>query len=149
MSQLLQSSFVSAAAGRFVLLAILFVGLTGPVGWCSQNDARNTHLPIIDSIESNAGFAKLTKSVYENAWRVPKEFTNQKATATVTITVARDGTVLSRRIMKRSGVPAFDKSVEKATARVKTIGRPFPAGDLQTRRTFNVAFNLGDRRPRR
>ncbi len=91
---------------------------------------------------SYASYSLFVKSVYQWAWRPPAELTDDSATATARVVIARDGTVLSARIETPSGVPALDRSVRAALDRVTTIGRPFPEGAKDDQRTFLIDFNL-------
>lgn len=91
---------------------------------------------------SYASYSLYVKSVYQWAWRAPSELTDDSATATAKIVIARDGTILSARIETPSRVPALDKSVRAALDRVTTIGKPFPDGAKDDERTFLIDFNL-------
>jgi TonB family protein len=91
---------------------------------------------------SYASYSLFVKSVYQWAWRPPAELTDDSATATARVVIARDGTVLSARIETPSGVPALDRSVRAALDRVTTIGRPFPEGAKDDQRAFLIDFNL-------
>ena len=147
MSQLQKKSFVASVTGHFLLLAVLLVGPAGLVAGCSQYNARNRSVPIVLPSESNGGYyAQVTKAVYEEAWRVPDDFTNKEATVKVLVTVSRNGVVAASQILKRSAVPELDTSIEAVLDRVKSIGRPFPEGDPETQRTFIINFNLKAKR---
>jgi TolA protein len=82
-------------------------------------------------------FAGVQK-VYEDAWSVPDGAPN--LTVSVTITVARDGTVLSARISDGSGNAALDSSVQRTLDRVKSVP-PLPASETDDSRTFTIGFN--------
>jgi outer membrane biosynthesis protein TonB len=91
---------------------------------------------------SYASYSLFVKSVYQWAWRPPSELTDDSATATARIVIARDGTIVSARIETPSKVPSLDRSVRVALDRVTTIGRPFPEGAKDDQRTFLIDFNL-------
>ena len=58
----------------------------------------------------------------------------------VRLVIARNGTVLSARVTGKSGVPSWDRSVQKALDRVKFI-KPFPEAMKGSQQTFNLNFN--------
>ena len=71
---------------------------------------------------------------------------SEDATAEVRVTIASDGTVICQTIIKRSGDPAVDASVQRALDRVTTIGRPFPEGAKEKQRTYIIPFNMKTKR---
>jgi TonB family protein len=75
---------------------------------------------------------------YHDAWQVPDGVPD--LTVYVSITLARDGTVVSARITDRSGNAQLDNSVQKVLDRVKFIA-PLPDGETQDTREFNFGFN--------
>ncbi|MCX6927398.1 MAG: TonB family protein [Verrucomicrobia bacterium] len=82
------------------------------------------------------------RSAYERAWVMPEDATSEDATVEVSVTIASDGTVVHKRIVKRSGDPAMDASVQNAIDRVLNIGKPFPEGAKDKERTYRIPFNL-------
>jgi TonB family protein len=78
------------------------------------------------------------QKVYEDAWTVPDGAPD--LTVSVTVTVARDGTVVSARITDGSGNSALDNSVHKALDRVKSVP-PLPESETSDTRTFTIGFN--------
>ena len=58
----------------------------------------------------------------------------------VQLVIARNGNVLSARIIGASGLASWDRAVQKALDRVKRIA-PFPAGMSGTKKTFSLNFN--------
>ena len=58
----------------------------------------------------------------------------------VQLVIARNGNVISARIIGVSGLASWDRAVQKALDRVKRIA-PFPAGMSGAKRTFNLNFN--------
>ena len=61
--------------------------------------------------------------------------------------IGRDGSVNADSIVKRSGVPALDKSVQNALDRVRIRGLPpFPDGAKENQRTYIINFNLKAKR---
>jgi protein TonB len=93
-----------------------------------------------------ASYAAWVKTVYENAWVPPAETASDDAITVATVTIARDGTVVSARISKGSGDALVDASVRSTLDRVRTIGRPFPEGVKDKERTYIIHFNLKAKR---
>jgi TonB family protein len=94
---------------------------------------------------SYANYGQVVKSVYTHAWIEPQSVTDEEATATVSITIARDGSVISSRITTPSGNAQIDASVLRTLQRVTFI-KPFPAGAKDEQRTYNINFNLKAKR---
>ena len=94
---------------------------------------------------SYANYGQLVKTKYTMAWIEPQSVTDEEATATVSITIARDGSVISARITQPSGNPQIDASVLRTLQRVTFIA-PFPAGSKDDQRTYNINFNLKAKR---
>ena len=88
-----------------------------------------------------ANYKDAVRIAYMEAWIAPTEAADDKATTTVSVTIARDGTVISARIKTPSGDPATDRSVEQTLRRVKSIA-PFPEGATDSERTFIIKFDL-------
>ena len=87
----------------------------------------------------------MVKTYYDRAWIDPEEVSEDAATVKVKVTIARDGAVLSDSVIKRSGIPSLDKSVENALGRVRQLP-PFPEGAKEAQRTFIINFNLKAKR---
>lgn len=90
---------------------------------------------------SYANYAQLVKSRYTIAWNPPDGIEDENATAKVSITILRDGTVISARITRSSGSQAMDRSIQSTLDRVTFIA-PFPAGSSDSQRTYIINFNL-------
>jgi TonB family protein len=60
--------------------------------------------------------------------------------AVVSVTVDRTGKVLSARVVRKTGDAALDRSVQSALDRVRSIGKPFPSGSNDSKRTFTLDF---------
>ncbi len=88
-----------------------------------------------------ANYRDAVRIAYMDAWIAPTEAADDKATTTVSVTIARDGTVISARIKTPSGDPATDRSVDQTLRRVKSIA-PFPEGATDSERTFIIKFDL-------
>lgn len=83
-------------------------------------------------------FLSAVKKVYWDAWSVPDGVPN--VTVKVTVTIARDGTVISSRIIDNSGNATVDRSVQDALDRVK-FAAPLPEGAKEDERTVTINFN--------
>ena len=97
------------------------------------------------STESYANYAAAVKSKYESAWIPPEDTANDDANVKVSVTIARDGSVITARILDRSGDGKVDASVQRTLDRV-TFVAPFPDGAKEKERTFIINFNLKSKR---
>lgn len=95
--------------------------------------------------EAFANYGQWVKQVYEEAWVVSDELTDEESTAKVFVVIARSGNVVTSRIERRSGNPVLDKSIERTLAKVHFIA-PFPEGSKDAERTFIINFNLKTKR---
>jgi outer membrane biosynthesis protein TonB len=93
-----------------------------------------------------ANYAQYVKTVYTEAWAAPADINDDNATTKASVTIARDGTVVSWKIVDLSGNSAMDASVRNTLERVRTIGREFPTGAKEDQRTFTISFNLKAKR---
>jgi TonB family protein len=91
---------------------------------------------------SYASYAAWVWSVYESAWVRPEDASIPDATVEVSVTIASSGTVIAKRITKRSGDRAVDASVQSALDRITTVSRPFPEGAKDKQRTYIIPFNM-------
>ncbi len=91
---------------------------------------------------SYAPYAQIVRKVYTDAWRIPDDVTDDEAVVKVSVTIARDGSVISSRIITESGSKLVDRSIQNALDRVTTIGVAFPAGAKESQRTFTISFSL-------
>jgi TonB family protein len=84
------------------------------------------------------------RNAYDAAWLTPANVSDTLATTEVEVVVRGDGTVARSRIVRRSGIEALDRSVERALREVTRIEpfEPFPSGESIT---FTIAFNLKSR----
>jgi len=92
-----------------------------------------------------ANFLQAVKSVYARAWTVPDGVTDEEATATASVTIARDGTVIHARITESSGNAAVDRSVRSVLERVKWAA-PLPDKAREDQRIVNIEFNVRAKR---
>ena len=92
-----------------------------------------------DSTVAYANYASVVKSIYDRAWTLPDSIAADENTS-VKVIIASDGTVLSARIIERSGDAPVDASVQRALDRVTFIA-PFPEGSSDKQRTYTINFN--------
>lgn len=83
--------------------------------------------------------------LYEQMWITPPNLSEANAVVSVTVTVGRDGRVLSWRLNRPTGNAAIDKSVRETLEKVRQF-EPFPANFRESQRTFNIDFNLKAKR---
>jgi outer membrane biosynthesis protein TonB len=93
-----------------------------------------------------ANYAQYVKTIYTDAWMPPADINDDNATTKASVTIARDGTVVSWKIIGFSGNSVVDASVRNTLERVRTIGREFPVGAKEDQRTFTISFNLKAKR---
>jgi TonB family protein len=86
-----------------------------------------------------ANYATAVKSVYEQAWILPNDVSDN-ANTKASVTIASDGTVISARIVNPSGDAGLDASVQHTLERVKFIAL-FPEGATEKERTYIINFN--------
>ena len=89
---------------------------------------------------SYANYAAAVKKAYDDAWSPPDDMSSDDVTTKVSVTISRDGHVISSRIINPSGESHVDASVQRALDRVDYIA-PFPDGATETQRTFIINFN--------
>lgn len=91
-----------------------------------------------------ASYHLALRKIYEDAWIPPGAARSGEPIVEVEVVIARDGTVLSRKILKRSGRSELDRTVQDALNRVKKVPA-FPSGSTDEQRTFRINFNLADK----
>ena len=93
---------------------------------------------------SYANYAQVVRKIYNdawNAWPVPNDLTDDEATVQVSVTIARNGRVVSSRILRSSGSRAVINAAQAVLDRV-TIVKEFPAESKDNERTFTFTFKL-------
>jgi len=81
------------------------------------------------------------KQRYTEAWVVPDGVTDDSATVTASVTIARNGDVLSTSVVRASGNALVDHSVKATLDRV-TTAPPLPDGAKEDQRTVTINFNV-------
>jgi TonB family protein len=90
---------------------------------------------------SYGNWLSAVKQRYTEAWIVPDGVTDDSATVTATVTIARDGEVLSTSILRFSGNAPVDQSVKATLDRVPSVP-PLPDGAKEDKRTVTINFNV-------
>jgi TonB family protein len=88
-----------------------------------------------------ANFLQAVKSVYTRAWIVPDGISDDDATVTASVTIARDGSVVESHITRSSGNMAVDRSVQATLDRV-TFAAPLPRDAKEEQRKVSINFNV-------
>lgn len=91
------------------------------------------------SIANFANYESLIRRKYMDATVHPLTISGNPVVK-VQLVIARNGNVISARIIGTSGLASWDRAVQKALERVKRIA-PFPAEMKGARKTFNLNFN--------
>ena len=110
----------------------------------NSSSATTVDMPGPGSV-SYANYVSVVKSIYEQAWTPPDDTASDDAIAKVSVTISRDGAVISSRILNPSGDASVDRSVQRTLDRV-TFVAPFPDGAKEKERTFIINFNLKAKR---
>jgi TonB family protein len=92
-----------------------------------------------------ANFLEAVKTRYARAWQVPDGVTDDQATTTATVTIARNGTVVNARIITYSRNAEVDRSVQLTLERVKWAA-PLPDDAKEDQREVTIHFNVKARR---
>lgn len=87
-----------------------------------------------------ANFLAAVKQIYTDAWEVP-DGVSEDAAATVSVTIARDGTVISSHIIRSSENSKVDQSVQAVLDRVK-YAAPLPEDSKEDQRTVEIVFDV-------
>jgi outer membrane biosynthesis protein TonB len=89
-----------------------------------------------------ASYASWVQTVYLGAWVPPDSTDSTAAIARASITIASDGSVVSYRLIGKSGDRDVDETVQRTLERVTTMGRPFPEGMKEKQHTYILRFDL-------
>lgn len=117
----------------------------GPAGTSLREGSRSGPAGPGGGGLSYANFDTAVRSIYYNAWHPPAAISNENAVTRAEVVVARDGTVISARIVSPSGEPAMDASVRQVLERVKHLV-PLPEESTETQRTLRIVFDLKAKR---
>ncbi len=103
------------------------------------SSATEINLPGSSSV-AYANYGAIVVSIYHNAFRQPDNMNSANATVTFTVTIARDGHVISSEIVTPSGDSNIDNAVQRLLDRVTFI-EPFPEGSSDSQRTYSIDFD--------
>ena len=95
--------------------------------------------------EAYAGYDIFVQSIYQRRYDqelLPAgDIADRQWEVEVSVTVARNGNVLSSRVTNSSGNPALNKLVQRVLDKVTFIA-PFPKASKDQQRTFTIIFDL-------
>jgi colicin import membrane protein len=91
--------------------------------------------------ETYASYDAYIRTVYMQAWIEPEGVSDNPPTPKASVTIARDGTVISARLTQPSGNAVVDRAVVTTLNRVKFIA-PFPEGSKDEQRSYTINFTL-------
>lgn len=96
--------------------------------------------------EAYINYASVLYSIYKPRWDRgrPDAVVENLVVVKAAVTIARNGNVLSSRIMQPSGMPAVDKAADRVLKSV-TFVAPFPASVKDEERTFTINFTVEGR----
>ncbi len=86
-----------------------------------------------------ANWLSAVQSVYYRAWMVPDGLDENTPPVTAEVTIGRDGSVISARVIHTSGHAAADDSVRAVLIRVKYTA-PLPDTETRESRTITIDF---------
>ena len=113
------------------------------IGHLSSSLSKDTAVQISSGADGGAAAANygdIVRSTYYDAWTQPASV-DASATVIVKVTIARDGHVVSHEILRPSGNPIMDRSIENTLDNVTFIA-PFPDGSNDTERPYTIKFIL-------
>ena len=87
-----------------------------------------------------AGFNQTLASTYMRQWIAPSDAADSDAKVIVSVTLNRNGSVVSSRITKSSGNADLDRSVQQALDKVSFVA-PFPEAVKDLQKTFHLEFD--------
>jgi TonB family protein len=88
-----------------------------------------------------ANFLQAVQSVYQRAWQrmAPQTATDRDVVATASVTIGRDGTVVSSRLTESSGNRQVDRAVKLTLDQVDRAA-PLPDNASEDQRTVTIEF---------
>jgi TonB family protein len=92
-----------------------------------------------------ANFNQAIKSIYARAWVLPDGVTDDQATTTATVLIARNGKVINSRITNFSRNSEVDRSVQAALDKV-TYAAPLPESEVKDQLEVTINFNVKAKR---
>jgi len=104
-----------------------------------SNLSERTSVNVPQGRYAAANYVSLIRRKYVDATIHPGTISGDPVVK-VQLIIARNGNVISARIINGSGMASWDRAVQKALDRVKRIA-PFPAGMSDPKKTFSLNFN--------
>ena len=95
--------------------------------------------------ELSVNYRDIIASKYYNAWSAPPDLDEATPVVLASVTIARDGSVVTAHITKPSGNVSMDRSIAKVLETVTFI-EPFPPSFKEQERTVTIKFNLQAKR---
>lgn len=95
--------------------------------------------------EAYASYDEAVRSIYWHAWVPPEDTASNRAVGKASVVIARDGHVVSARLIVPCGDSSVDRSIERTLERVTFIA-PFPEGAKDKERTYTIRFDLSAKR---
>ena len=89
---------------------------------------------------SYANYGTIVVSVYHRAWAAPERMAEESAVVSFSVTISRDGSVVSSRITSPSGDASVDNAVQRMLDRVSFV-HEFPEDTTDRERTYHIDFN--------
>ena len=105
----------------------------------SSSTATEINMPG-NSSAAYANYGAAVVSVYHHAWMPPDNMASAEAVIRFSVTISRDGNVISSHIVNSSGDASVDNAVQRMLDRVSFIGE-FPDDSKDRQRTYNIDFN--------
>ena len=105
----------------------------------NSSTATEINMPGNSSV-SYANYGAAVVSAYHQAWIAPDNMASTAAVVRFSVTIARNGSVISSRIVTSSGDASVDNAVQRMLDRVSFIGE-FPDDSKDQQRTYNIDFN--------
>jgi TonB family protein len=84
------------------------------------------------------------KAAYDRALQAAGDIADGQAAVETSVVILSDGTILNSSIVRASGNTALDSLTRRVLDSIREVP-PFPAGAKDSRRTFNIVFDLKPR----
>jgi protein TonB len=94
-----------------------------------------------------ADYRQFVQAIYQDRWEqlLPQDIVAEDTTSLVSVTISRNGKVISSRILRRSNSSAVDRIVQRTLDRV-TFVREFPATSTVEQREFTIEFTFRNKK---
>jgi TonB family protein len=89
---------------------------------------------------TNSPYEQVVTRIYLRAWVLPDGATNTSNIPVASVVIAKDGRVISAKLVKPSRNRQLDKSVQQALKRVTAV-HPFESSSKEERRVFTIRFD--------